>query len=67
MSKPKHRVYCPISMRPKMVFETEAKAMRHIQFNADDYKGSTVPIRAYYCTGCGGWHLTHKGKHKKSE
>lgn len=52
-------------MRPKMVFETEAKAMRHIQFNADDYKGSTVPIRAYYCTGCGGWHLTHKGKHNK--
>lgn len=65
MSKPKHRVYCPIAMRPKMVFETEAKAMRHIQFNADDYKSSTVPTRAYFCTGCGGWHLTHKGKHNK--
>lgn len=60
MAKPKHRVYCPIAMRPKMVFETEEKALRHIQFNADDYEKGMIPVRAYFCKGCGGWHLTHR-------
>ncbi|MBQ6724058.1 MAG: hypothetical protein IJQ84_06050 [Paludibacteraceae bacterium] len=59
MAKPKHRVYCPIAMRPKMVFETEQKAMRFIEMNADQFKG-TAPIRAYFCKGCGGWHVTHR-------
>ena len=59
MSKPKHRVYCPIAMRPKMVFETEQKALRFIEMNADQFTG-TAPIRAYFCTGCGGWHVTHR-------
>ena len=47
-------------MRPKMVFETEEKALRHIQFNADDYEKGMIPVRAYFCKGCGGWHLTHR-------
>lgn len=59
MSKPKHRVYCPIAMRPKMVFETEEKAMRFIKMNRDQFTG-TAPVRAYFCQGCGGWHLTHR-------
>lgn len=58
--KPKSRVYCPISMRPKMLFETEQKAMRFIEMNADDFTSSRRPVRAYFCKGCGGWHVTHR-------
>lgn len=59
MSKPKNRIYCPIAYRPKMLFETEEKAMRFIRMNADQFDGK-VPIRAYFCNGCGGWHVTHR-------
>ena len=63
MSKPKHRVYCPISLRPKMLFETEQKALRFIQYNAENYgERKPTPIRAYFCHGCGGWHLTKREK-----
>lgn len=48
-------------MRPKMVFETEQKALRFIKFNADDF-GDMKPVRAYFCKGCGGWHLTHRAR-----
>ncbi len=58
--KPKHRVYCPAAMRSKMVFETEQKAMLHIRYNAADYHAKYIPVRAYFCTACGGWHLTHR-------
>lgn len=58
--KPKYRVYCPISLRPKMLFETEKKAMNFIKFNADAFEDNHVPVRAYFCKGCGGWHLTHR-------
>ncbi|MBR1525072.1 MAG: hypothetical protein IJ640_00230 [Prevotella sp.] len=59
--KPKHRVYCPISMRPKMVFPSEQKALRFIKYNAELYdRGKPTPVRAYFCQGCGGWHLTHR-------
>ena len=58
--KPKHRLYCPSAMRSKMLFQTEQKALLHIRYNADDYKTHVVPVRAYFCTACGGWHLTHR-------
>lgn len=58
--KPKHRVFCPLAMRQKMVFETEQKALRFIKFNAKNFDSGVVPTRAYYCRGCGGYHLTHR-------
>ena len=58
--KPKHRIFCPICQRAKMVFETEEKAMRFIEYNAKDFESGVAPIRAYYCKGCGGWHLTKR-------
>lgn len=59
MSKPKNRVYCPIIMRPKLCFETKEKALRFIEMNADEFEGKR-PVRAYFCAGCGGWHVTHR-------
>ncbi len=47
-------------MRQKMVFETEQKALRFIKFNAQKFDSGVVPTRAYYCRGCGGYHLTHR-------
>jgi len=57
--KPKHRVFCPFALRHKMLFTTEQKALLHIRYNAAEYTSTTIPVRAYYCDGCGGWHLTH--------
>lgn len=64
--KPKNRVYCPIADRPKMVFENESKALNFIKFNGEGIEelNGYAPVRAYYCTGCAGWHLTHLGKKK---
>lgn len=61
MCKPKNRIFCPIIMRPKMLFETKQKAYRFITMNADDFE-EKAPIRAYFCQGCGGWHVTHRPK-----
>lgn len=43
-----------------MLFETEAKALNFMKFNAEfiaaGQKGT--PVRAYFCRACGGWHVT---------
>ena len=43
-----------------MLFESEAKAVNFINFNADDMAAENkgVPVRAYFCAACGGWHIT---------
>ena len=56
--KPKHRVYCPGAGRPKMLFESEAKAKRCIEFNKDEPEFTGRTLRAYHCDCCGGWHIT---------
>lgn len=63
--KPKNRVYCPQLGRPKMLFESREKAERFMKFNSDELEelNGYAPKRAYYCTACGGWHLTHQEKH----
>lgn len=59
--KPKHRIYCPICQRAKMVFETKHKAILFIRYNKDKFTiDGYKPRRAYYCVGCMGWHLTHR-------
>lgn len=46
-----------------MVFETEKKASNFIKFNKDEVEKENTSLRAYYCEGCGEWHITsHKYK-----
>lgn len=61
--RPKNRVYCVLSQRPKMVFKTKEEADRFIKFNTtnpDEWDEKKVPVRSYYCVGCGGYHVTSK-------
>lgn len=67
--RPKNRVFCNLAGRPKMLFETEEKALRFLKFNTnneDDWKKHKVPIRAYYCSSCMGWHLTSHRNYNKT-
>lgn len=62
MKPTKNRVYCPDSGRQKMLFETEKKAYRFIEFNADEIASENgyAPNRAYFCIACAGWHITSR-------
>lgn len=64
--KPKdsNRIMCPDCKRAKMLFETEAKAKRFIEYNGDEIDTGGKPPRAYYCSACGGWHITHQPERK---
>lgn len=55
---------CPYAGKPKILFNSEAKALRFITWNADEIANmhGHCPIRAYYCSACGGWHVTSRGK-----
>lgn len=59
--RPKHRVYCYDCGRPKLLFETEKKALNFIKFNADEIEENSgyKPERVYFCKACGGYHVTH--------
>lgn len=48
--------------------ETEKKALNFIKFNGNEIEeiSGFAPTRAYYCTACGGWHVTHLPKHNTS-
>lgn len=63
MTKPKNRIFCPAIGRSKMLFESEEKANRFIEFNEPDIKENGTKeiehLRPYYCEVCGGWHITH--------
>lgn len=58
--RPKNRMYCRASNRQKLLFETEKKAENFIRFNKDEIlsEGGYRPQRAYFCSFCGGWHVT---------
>ena len=60
MKPTKNRIYCNDCQRVKMLFESEAKALNFMKFNADFIatEKNRVPVRAYYCRCCGGWHVT---------
>lgn len=62
MKPTKNHAYCIDCMRPKMLFASEAKALRCIEMNGDEIfnQSRRRPIRAYYCIACGGWHITSK-------
>lgn len=57
--KPKNRVYCADSMRPKMRFETEREAYDFIRWNHDNFD-EKIPSRVYWCDACCGYHITSK-------
>lgn len=61
MKPTKNRVFCMECGRSKMLFETEKKAQLFMKFNNEDIatENKNVPVRAYYCDACCGWHLTH--------
>ena len=61
MKPTKNRVFCKECGRTKMLFETEKKAQLFMKFNNEDIaaENDNVPVRAYFCESCGGWHLTH--------
>lgn len=71
MAKPKHTVFCYECGHSKMLFKTEEKANRFIEYNAEtigrENKKGKKPIRSYYCSVCGGWHVTSakSNPHKK--
>jgi hypothetical protein len=60
MKPKKNRVFCPYSSKHKMVFKAEKEANLFMKYNGDEIEIATGlrPIRSYFCSGCGGWHIT---------
>ena len=55
--------------RPKMLFETKAKADNFIKFNSSEImeESDKAPIRSYYCEICGGYHVTSNNSKTHAE
>ena len=58
MKPTRNRVMCPDCGKVKMLFESEKKAQRFIDWNADDIQFGDR-LRTYYCPACCGWHISH--------
>jgi len=58
-------------MCDKKRFPSRALALQRLhEINTKGEQKDTMPLRAYYCRECGGWHLTSKklsGKYKGRE
>ena len=70
MSKPKNRIMCPDCRREKLLFDTESKAQRFIDFNWEEITDDKEKLRIYYCPACCGYHISsHKymGDNKNTE
>ena len=59
MKPTKNRMFCRECNRPKMLFGDEKQALNFLKFNTGEYE-EQVPLRAYYCNACMGWHITSK-------
>jgi predicted transcriptional regulator len=61
MKPTRSRVFCAQCKKQKILFESEAKAKNFIKYNSEEIleESGVAPTRAYYCTSCGGWHVTH--------
>lgn len=60
---------CPYAGKAKILFSSESKALRYITWNAEEITATNgyCPTRAYYCSACGGWHVTsHEKKYRPS-
>lgn len=60
MRPTRNRYFCIAAKRIKMLFESQSQADNFIKFNKDEMEelGGKVPVRSYYCSLCGGWHVT---------
>lgn len=60
MKPTKNKVFCVSCKRPKMLFESQAKADNFILYNKEEIEeeNGKAPVRSYYCRLCGGWHVT---------
>lgn len=75
MKPTKNKVFCRDCNRPKMLFPSEEKALNFIKFNSEEIaeESEKVPVRAYFCDFCNGWHVTSsetyswKGKSKAEQ
>jgi hypothetical protein len=58
----KNRFYCYDSVKVRMLFKTEKKAINFIKLNsAEIEENSNVKLeRHYYCIACNGWHITSR-------
>lgn len=68
--KPKSNlVFCIDCNRRKQLYDTEAEANRYIEYNKDEIeaKNGYAPCRAYYCSCCGGWHVTSRESFVEAE
>ena len=60
MRPTRNRYFCIAAKRIKMLFESESQAENFIKFNREEMEefGGKAPVRSYYCSLCGGWHVT---------
>ena len=60
MKPTKNKIFCVSCRRPKMLFESQAKADNFILYNKEEIEeeNGKAPVRNYYCRLCGGWHVT---------
>ena len=60
MKPTKNKIFCVSCKRPKMLFESQAKADNFILYNKEEIEeeNGKAPVRSYYCRLCGGWHVT---------
>ena len=60
MKPTKNKIFCVSCKRPKMLFESQAKADNFILYNKEEIEEENckAPVRSYYCRLCGGWHVT---------
>lgn len=55
----KNRIFCRECNRMKMLFKEEKDALNFIKYNSSNFEDK-IPIRAYYCDACFGWHITSR-------
>lgn len=69
MKPTKNIFFCVACKRPKILFETQAKADNFIRYNKDEIEDENgkAPVRSYFCNICGGWHVTSNPSKESGE
>ena len=63
----KNHSFCIGSKKKKMLVQSKSKADNFIKFNSEEIENQSgkAPTRSYYCSFCGGWHVTSISENKK--